>query len=324
VITPAEFKKNYYPVMQKDLVTTGGIYGLPLGADTLALFVNTELLKAQGLPVPKNWDDFLKASKELTVRDPASGKIKTAGAALGTYGNITHASDIMALLFAQQGVGEPGATTRNQMDALTFYTSFAAGDKGVWDSTLDESVLAFSRGNLGMYFGYSWDVFTINKLNEKLAFTVNPVPGLPGKNKTIASYWVEGISANSTHKKEAFLFMNYLAKKETQQKLFADQSKVRAFGEPYARVDLAESLKDNALVYPFVSQLPIASSTYFASSTFDGDAGLNALLNSYLENAINGMLNNNISAKSTVETLNEGIAKSLKQYGILAAPIKSE
>ena len=101
VITQEDFKKNYYPVMQTDLVHNGGIYGIPLGADTISLFVNTELLDAAGVDVPTTWEDFVIAAKKLTVKDE-TGTIKTAGTALGTYVNITHASDIVSLLFVQQ------------------------------------------------------------------------------------------------------------------------------------------------------------------------------------------------------------------------------
>jgi len=43
--------------------------------------------------------------------------------------------------------------------AFTFYASFTNDVNNVWDSTLDPSILSFSKGNLAMYFGYSWDFF---------------------------------------------------------------------------------------------------------------------------------------------------------------------
>ncbi len=320
VIKPGEFKKNYYPVMQKDLVQNGAIYGIPLEADTLALFVNTELFKSKGLDVPQNWTDFLKAARALTVK--SDGKIKTAGAALGTFGNITHAPDIISLVFTQQGVDMKKFTDpseqnkKNKSVALEFYTSFTIGDQNVWDSTLDESILAFSRGNLAMYFGYSWDVFKIQALNKNLEFKVYSVPGLEGgRNKTIASYWVEGASSKSRNQKEALLFMQYLAQKETAQRFYSEQAKTRAFGEPYARVDLQASLKDNKLVYPFVSQLNNSSSSLFSSDTHDGDDGLNFLSNNYLGNAINSIVNDNSSIESVVDALNQGVSQVLQKYG---------
>lgn len=321
VITPEEFKKTYYPVMEGDLIQNGAIYGIPLGADTLAMFVNTEMFEKAGVTPPTNWDEFNKAAKKLTIPDDDNpGKIKVAGAALGTYNNIAHAPDIISLIFLQQGVNVKtfGTAPKDEMDALDFYTSFAKGqsDNVVWDSSLDNSMLAFSRGSLAMYFGYSWDVFRIKSMNPDLKFKVMPVPGLVSKKQTIASYWVEGVSSKSPNSKEALLFMQFLAKKETAQKFYTEVAKTRAFGEPYARADLAETLKDNPLVYPFVSQLKNASSTYFSSDTYDGDGGLNFLLNNYLGTAVTTSSEGNTSTQSVIDTLDQGVAQTYEKFGL--------
>ncbi len=318
VITASEFKKNYYPVMQKDLTQNGGIYGIPLGADSLALFVNTDILEKAGVSPPPNWVDFITVARALTVKDPETKKIKTAGAALGTYGNITHAPDIISLLFIQQGVDikKFPSSGANQIEALDFYTKFAKGDNTVWDSTLDESILAFARGNLAMYIGFSWDIFRIKTLNKDLSFSTHPVPQLVGQKATLASYWVEGVSAKSPNQKAALQFMQYLSKKETAQKFYSTVSKTRPFGEPFPRRDLAASLKDNKLVYPFVTQLESASSSYFASDTNDGEGGINFLVNTYLGNTVNAMVSDNSSPQTVVETLDKGVGQVYQKYGI--------
>src|SRR3989344_8961207 len=45
IINPGAFQGNYYPVIQHDLMKNGAIYGIPLEIVTLALFVNTKMLK---------------------------------------------------------------------------------------------------------------------------------------------------------------------------------------------------------------------------------------------------------------------------------------
>ncbi|MEK7571116.1 MAG: extracellular solute-binding protein [Patescibacteria group bacterium] len=319
VISAADFKKTYYPVMQDDLVRKGAIYGIPLGTDSLALFVNTELLESAGVPPPTNWDDFTKAAKKMTVKDE-QGEIKTSGAAIGVYGNITHAPDIISVLFKQQGINllDLDTSLDAEIEALTFYTGFGADDQRVWDSRLDESLLAFSKGTVAMYFGYSWDVFRLQRLNANLPFAVHPVPGLYGKNTTIASYWVEGVSARSANQKEALLFMQYLAKKETAQKFYSEAAKARGFGEPPARIDLADSVKDNKIVAPFVAQMETADSSFFVSDTQDGEGGLNSLANTYLGDAVNAIVNDGTSPKSVMTSFNGGVAQTLQKYDISA------
>lgn len=311
-ISKVAFQNDYYPVVQQDLVKNGAIYGIPLEIDTLALFANTDLFRAFGANIPTTWNDFDAVARSLTVKD-GDGNIKTSGAAMGTFDNVTHAPDIISMLFAQNGADMRYLTNTMQSasDTLDFYTSFGKGEGKVWDETLDPSVVAFAKGNVAMYFGYSWDIFTIKALNPKLSFTVSPVPYLPQSNKTIASYWVEGVSTASKHQKEALQFLKFLAKKETAQKLFTEQSKTREFGEPYARVDLADTLKDNQLLYPFVAQGESAVSTFFAGDTYDN--GLNSQMNGYLGNAVRSVLGNT-SSTTAVEVLSQGVDQVLGQF----------
>lgn len=311
-ISKSDFAKSYYPVIQQDLIQNGAIYGIPLEIDTLALFVNKKMLSDNKIEVPTTWDAYITAARQLTQKD-ANGKIQVAGAAMGTYDNITHASDIISLLLVQNGVDLATMTpASNASDALTFYNAFAKDQNNVWDNTLDPSLLAFERGKLAMYIGYSWDVFAIQGANPNLDFGIYPVPHLPGRNTTIASYWVEGISSRTAHPKEAMEFMHFLAQKDTATKLYTAEAKTRPFGEPYARVDLADSLKNTPLVYPFVSQAANASSTYFAADT--QDTGITAQMNGYLANAVNAILGNT-SADTAVDTLSKGVSQVLNQYG---------
>lgn len=321
VISVEEFDKIYYPVIQKDLIQNGAIYGIPIGVDSLAMFVNTDLLKAAGLSVPKDWNQFIETARKLTVKGKDTSRIQTSGAAIGTYGNIMHAPDIVSMMFLQQGVDQRkiDTATDNLKATLTFYTSFAKDNDAIWDNSLDNSQLAFARGELAIYFGYSWDIFAIEQLkaNNKLNYEIHPVPSLAGgKSISVASYWVDGVSAKSPNQKEAMLFMKYLIQKSTLQKLYTESSKTRAFGEPYPRVDMADELKSNAMVYPFVAQLENAGSSFFVSNTLDGEAGINKRLNSYLENAINAITKDNSSPDSEVPKFQSGVTKVLLENGI--------
>lgn len=312
-IQKSDFQKWFYEFEQKDLIKKGAIYGIPLGIDTLSLFINTDIFQAASAVVPTTWDDFMNTARKLTVK-AEDGKIKTAGAAMGTFDNITHAPDIISLLFVQNGVDiyNLSSTSQNASDTLDFYTSFTKGDGNVWDETLDPSLLSFAKGSLAMYLGYSWDIFTLKAMNSSLSFQIVTIPHLPNRPFTIASYWVEGVSIKSTHQKEALLFLKFLAKAETEQKLFTQAAKTRLFGEPYARVDLAESLKGNNLLYPFVAQAKQANSSFFASDTHDD--GINSKMNSYLGNAVRSVLNNT-SSQTAIETLSQGVDQVLGQYG---------
>lgn len=314
VVSKKDFEKNYYPVIQKDLARNGAIYGIPLAIDTLSLFVNTDILTSAGLDTPKTWNEFLQSAKQVTVLDSnESGGIKTAGAAMGTYDNINHASDIISLLFLQNGADlKELSKNDNASDALSFYTGFAKSPNTVWSKNLDNSLLSFAKGNLAFYFGYSWDIFTIKSIDPNLKFKIYDVPRISGENITIASYWAEGVSSKSKHPKEAFVFISFLGKKDTLAKLYKEQSKIRLFGELYPRIDMGDLLKQNDMLYPFVRQAKNARSSFFSSNTHDN--GLNDKANAYLKRAVEEVLENT-SSQTAIETLTHGVSQILKQYG---------
>lgn len=312
VIDKNTFQNSFYPVASEDLIQNGAIYGIPLEIDTLALYINKDLFQAAGLNVPVTWQDLRADARALTVKDE-NGKIQTAGVASGTYANVAHAPDIISLLFAQNGVslGNIKATDTRVVDGLRFYTSFAQDPDSVWDSTLDPSLTAFSKGTVGMVFGYSWDYFNIKAANPNLSIEIVPVPQLSADQPVnLASYWAEGVSSKSKNQKEALAFLKFLTSKTSQELLYSEQAKTRLFGEPYSLKEFAPRLKDTELK-AFLSQAPSAVSSYFVDST--NDNGLNSQLNKYLENTVNS-ISDNTSAESAALTLEDGFAQVMSQY----------
>lgn len=314
-ITKSDFEKSFYPVAGGDLIKNGAIYGIPSGIDTLSLFINKQLFDAAGISVPTNWEDFINASRQLTVKDQ-DNKIKTAGAAMGTFANINHAPDIISMLFAQNGVDlkDLGSKPDRVAEALTFYTSFAKISANVWDSSLDPSLLAFAKENLAMYFGYAKDIAEIKAINPAINFEVYPIPHLPSQDITIASYFADGVSVKSKNQKEALLFLKFITKHNTLQRIFEATSKTKITGSPYPNISFANLLKDNKIVYPFVSQASGAVSSYFVDGTYDN--GLNTKMNSYLESAVSSILNDNISSENAANSLSEGVKQVLQEYSI--------
>lgn len=317
VISPDEFKKQYYPVVQSDMTISGGIYGIPLQMDTLEMFVSDKILEDYGIEVPRTWEEFINVTNAVTVSDQA-GQTHTYGAAIGSYDNISRAPDLVSVLFAQSRIDlkQPTkAPAENYAEALRFYTNFATGRDRiarVWDPNGPQALEAFAGGNVAIYFGYSWDIFALKAKSPDLEFSIHPIPYLVTP-VTVASYWADGVSSKGKHQKEAMLFLAYLAKKETQQQLYTLESKTRLFGELPARRDLAKNLEQNKLVYPFLSGAETAVSSYFVSDTYDNS--VNEQMNGYLGNAVRSVLGNT-SPESASDTLLKGVSQVLSKYGI--------
>jgi multiple sugar transport system substrate-binding protein len=324
VMTPAEYSKTFYPVIISDLTADGGFKGIPLDFDDLALFVNQDIFDTYGKTVPTNWDDLRQTAIDLTIKDPDSGEIKQAGIAIGRTENVDHWQEILALMMMENGVKMGKPTGDRAANALDFFTLFSKTD-GVWDETLPPSTVAFANGKVAMIFAPSWRIHEIMQLNPNLKFKVYEVPQLPKEHPddpsvAYATYWVEGVSKKSAVKDAAWDFLKFLSTKESLQKLYAEESKVRLFGEPYPRTDMAELLSSDPYVGSFIRQAPYAQSWYLDSRTFDGATGINSQISKYFEDAVNGVIKGSTDSKTAMDTVANGVLQVLSQYGLAQAP----
>ena len=325
VMSSSAYEQTFYPVIAENLRGGTSYLGIPLMIDTLALFYNEDIFLAAGKSPPTTWEELRNVANELTVKDE-TGKIQTAGVALGTPTNVDHWSDILGLMMLQNGADLTNPATCSKQggeevclgaDALTYFTLFKNVDH-VWDETLPSSTQAFAAGKLAMYFGPSWRVFDIKALNPRLNFKIVPVPQLPGDKQKIswASFWIEGVAKRSKYKSEAWEFLKFLSSPAVLERLYQAESNLRLFGEIYPRKEMAEKLKTNPLVAPFVEQIPQAKTWYLCSFTWDN--GINDRMIKYFEDAVNAV-NSGKTAREALTTAGRGISQLLSQYGIASS-----
>ena len=320
VMSASEFAQTFYPVAISDLTSETGIVGIPLEYDAISLFINEDIFSAAGKTPPKTWDELRSVARELTVKDE-NGIITQAGVALGRVENVDHWQEILALMMLQNGVNLSNPTGKLAEDALTFFTIFSSVD-GVWDQTLAPSTTEFAAGKLAMYFAPSWRIFEILQQNPNLKVRAISIPQLPKSSSSdsgisYASYWAEGVWSKSQNKLVAWDFLKFLSTKESLQKLYQNASKVRLFGEPYPRVDMANLLANDPIVGVIISDAPNAQSWYLHSRTWDGPTGINTLLSKYFEDGVTAV-NGGETSKDALETVSAGVHQVLTQYGLMS------
>jgi len=101
--------------------------------------------------------------------------------------------------------------------------------------------------------------------------------------------------------------------KDNLTKLYGEMTKIRPFGEPYSRVDLASLLVQNEYIGPVIQQAKYMKSLPLVSRTFDNS--LNDEIIKYLENAVNATING-LSYKEALLTAQKGIEQVYKKYGV--------
>ena len=314
IMSSSEFEKTFYPVAQKDLKVGSYYYGIPLSIDGLVLIYNENLFKKAGVTTtPSTWDDITEIVPRLTVKDQ-NGALITSGIAIGTTSNIDHFSDIFGLLLVQNGGSLGRLDSGEAAGALEIYRKFAESPQVYWNDAMPNSTTAFIQEKVAIIIAPSWEILTIKAANPDIQMKVVPVPSVPGaKAVSLASYWVEGVSRYSANQIEAWKFLRFLSEKENMTRHYEIQSRVRPFGEPYSRVDLAPILAQNEYLAPVIKQAANFVSQPLISRTYDN--GLNDEIIKYIENAVNSTVQG-VSYNEALRTASQGITQIFTKYSI--------
>ncbi len=310
VMSASQYRQTFYPVAAEMLSNNGQLVGIPLMYEGLGLYYNKELLEAANAEVPETWAELKTLANQLTVRQ--NDQVQRSGLAIGNASNVEHFSDILALLMLQNGADLTNPTTQEAEDALIFYTNFIKQDE-VWSDKLPNSTVAFARGDVAMMFAPSWRALEVMEMNPELDFGIAPAPELGDQQIAWASFWAEGVSNKSDHQELAWKLLAFLSSKEIQQRLYSNQSKIRAFGELYSRQDLADQLAGEELLAAYVEDAPQAQGWYLSSYTHDN--GINDLLIKHYRDAVNAVLSGT-KATEALQVVAQGTRQILRQYGV--------
>ncbi|HWB34123.1 MAG TPA: extracellular solute-binding protein [Candidatus Paceibacterota bacterium] len=194
-------------------LTSQGALALPFTIDPLVMYYNRDLFASAGVASPPAaWDDLLTLAPKITALDNRSA-VQRSAVALGEWGNIPDAKEILAALFMQVGdtivarnsQGTPvvtlGASAQNQSgdpaeSALRFYTEFANPTKTSysWNRSLPSAPDAFTAGDVAMYFGYASEYEGIAQSNPNLRFNVALLPQIAGNSSQVTYGKVTGLA----------------------------------------------------------------------------------------------------------------------------------
>lgn len=204
-------------IQEAELFLTGqGIVALPFTVDPMVMYWNRTLLTNAGIASPPTlWSQLYTPDgviSKINKIDVNHNIVKTA-LALGTYGNISHAKDILSLLMFQAGSpivgrdnsgslqsalsGSNSLNIKNGAEAaLSFYTQFANPAKNIysWNTALPLSRDAFTAGDLALYFGYASELNNIYARNPNLNFDVALMPQSQSSSENVTFGKVYGLA----------------------------------------------------------------------------------------------------------------------------------
>src|SRR3989344_1602140 len=281
----------FQDVVLTDDLGNSRVYGLPLAMDTLALYVNRDILNASGIPsAPTTWEEFQADVKKITKIDK-NGKITQAAASLGLAKNVERAGDITLLLMMQNGstiANEVGRMVFNEIpealrsrranpaaDALRFYTDFANPDKEVytWNKEMQNSLEAFILGKTAFFFGYAYHLPSIKARAPKLNLAIVKVPQIAGNPEiNFANYWVETVSKKSKAQDVAWDFVQFMTTDERVKSYLTVAKK------PAALRSLLKGQFDDLDLGAFAAEVLTAKTWYRGLDSKIAEAALNSMI----------------------------------------------
>ena len=178
-----------------------GYIAIPWASDPLVMYYNRDMLQSVGIAQPPaTWKDF-NASIPLIAKKNPDLTLTQEGAALGSYANIGHANDILALLFFEGGNPFITAGTTQPLvhfgsssssaeltaatSALNFYMGFSnpTSTSYTWNQGQPLDRTAFVQSSLAYYFGSASELPLIRAQNPNLNFGLALPPQAAGMAK---------------------------------------------------------------------------------------------------------------------------------------------
>ncbi len=333
-LTLNQLSNSFAPVVYNDVVINNKIYGLPLSLNTMALFYNKKMFDYLNVDTPpKNWNDFAKYVKELTLLNEDKTDFIQSGTAMGTTANIANAVDILILLMKQSGIqvnnnnnlinfGSNEEQKATALSALTFYTDFANPIKETysWTDTINpEEINALSRfreKSVAFFFGYPYDIEKIdskwyekkksNPSPDAVWFDIAPMPQITTKTTDASGNTIEVARtpinfadywvmtvSHKTKNKDVAWGFIDFATREKNVKLYLDQT-----NRPTALTSyFNKQIENNPAVSVFAQQIKSATSWYHGTNYSSAK--------NKIQNMIETFRTNSLDSKSLIKLLND-------------------
>lgn len=209
-----EYKDNFYEAVWDTMCYQGGVYGLRITANNLALLYNKELFEKNGLEEPNadwTWDDLRAAAKAIT--DPENN---IYGLELPIYNSNPYCWTWLPFLwqnggeFLNEDRTEAVFNSPEGVEALEFWKAIVQEDKSAPLQAAPTGVNRFSSGLVGMIIDGPWTLrgyLEDPEFHDKLGVCI-----LPQKESRATVVGGEGVAifSNTKYPQEAYDYLIHL------------------------------------------------------------------------------------------------------------------
>lgn len=223
------FLSDFLPMARVAATYNGTVYGYPVGAESIILFYNKDLLPNP----PKTWDEVMAFSK--TFNSKAENRYALVWPVSDAYYGYIFLASFGAPLFGPNGndrkqhnLNSPAA-----IKGLTYFQNLKQSilDVPAADATLDFCNAEFTEKKAAMVITGPWKTNDFKKAGVNFGTAVLPAfPGTDHPANSFSGVKLVFVSSYSQFPNEAKAFAKFLASKEMLQKRFdmTDQIAPRA------------------------------------------------------------------------------------------------
>ena len=203
---PAQVFQSTFTSAADIFSVSDGYIAMPWASDPLVMYYNRDMLQGAGLAQPPaTWQAFTD-SVPLLAQKKADLTLTQEAAALGSFGNIEHAKDILALLFFENGnpfitsgstapdvhfgATAAGTDSTTSDQALDFYMAFSDPSKQTYTWNQGEPLdrTEFAQSSLAYYFGTASELPLVQAENPNLNFGIALPPQAVGKTPVTSGH----------------------------------------------------------------------------------------------------------------------------------------
>jgi multiple sugar transport system substrate-binding protein len=247
---------QYLPGPWNSTLWEGKNYGIPLGSNTVVLWINTDLATAAGLDInnpPKTWEEFEAWAAAMTDKDN------------GVYGTalLAKKDETGTFLFLpwvlQNGGDIDKLDSPESIEALAFWTDLVnqgSAPKSAVTDGFAEIYTQFTTGKAGMMISGTWNVNSIPNdapdlkwMVATLPYSKQPASSLGGEN------WA--MMANGQQPDGAWAFLKFVTDVNYGTKLTDCMGYIPSRKDVLAQV--AEESADDPTMLVFLEQMQSAA-----------------------------------------------------------------
>lgn len=293
-----------------------GILAFPLMIDPIIFYFNrVSYNNVAFLNPPTTWQEVSNYALKLN-RKSGTETILESGLPMGTFNNIAHAKDILALLLLQ--AGNPIVTvstdpnnkdvTSNLLDSapngtpiaqyvVEFFTQFSDPLKTAysWNRAMPEALDAFASEQAAQYIGFASEMPQIAEINPSINFDVAVIPQAEGVKAKKTFGRMYGLAITKASKEQFAAYQTVLLMKDQDF-----SSKI--LNTTQALFPIAPVRKDLLVTPPATKEGPVVySSAVIASGWLD----VNYLdTQKIFEDMVIQVVRNSLDIKSAIEEAN--------------------